>query len=30
MGARIIYRDQNEEVKERMREKFEGEENKEL
>ena len=30
MQARIIYRDQNEEVKERMREKFEGEENKEL
>ncbi|MCK4815278.1 transposase, partial [bacterium] len=30
MHARIIYRDQNEEVKERMREKFEGEENKEL
>jgi len=30
MQARIIYRDQKEEVKERMREKFEGEENKEL
>lgn len=30
MRARIIYRDQNEEVKERMREKFKGEENKEL
>ena len=30
MRARILYRDQNEEVKERMRNKFEGEENKEL
>ena len=30
MQTRIIYRDQNEEVKERMREKFEVEENKEL
>ncbi len=30
MRARIIYRDQNEEVKERMREKLEEDENKEL
>ena len=30
MQIRIIFRDQNEEVKERMREKFEVEENKEL
>ena len=30
MRVRIIYRDQNEEVKERMRKKFEDEENKEL
>ena len=30
MQARNIYRDQNEEVKERMREKFEIEENKEF
>jgi hypothetical protein len=29
MQVRVIYRDQNEEVKERMREKFESERNKE-